>query len=44
MKAMIVLVADDEVNNYDRKIQLEAHCIGNVGFEMTRLPFRVSLI
>ena len=43
MKATIVLIADDEVENYGRKILLEAHRIGNVGFEMTRLPFHVSL-
>lgn len=43
MKATIVLIADDEVENYGRKILLEAHRIGKVGFEMTRLPFHVSL-
>lgn len=43
MKSTIVLIADDEVENYGRKILLEAHRIGKVGFEMTRLPFHVSL-
>ena len=43
MKATIVLIADDEIENYGRKILLEAHRIGKVGFEMTRLPFHVSL-
>lgn len=43
MKATIVLIADDEVENYGRKILLEANRIGKVGFEMTRLPFHVSL-
>jgi hypothetical protein len=43
MKATIVLIADDEVENYGRKILLEANRIGKVGFEVTRLPFHVSL-
>lgn len=43
MKVTIVLIADDEVENYGRKILLEANRIGKVGFEMTRLPFHVSL-
>ena len=43
MKATIVLLADDEIENYGRKILLKAHRVGNVGFEMTRLPFHVSL-
>ena len=43
MKATIVLIAEDEVENYGRKLLLKAHQIGKVGFEMTRLPFHVSL-
>lgn len=43
MKATIVLIADDEVENYARKILLEAHRTGQLGFGMTRIPFHVSL-
>ena len=43
MKATVVLVADDEAENFGRKLMLEAHRLGNVGFEMARLPQHVSL-
>ena len=43
MKATIVLVADSEGENYGRRIMLEAHRAGGVGFEMARLPQHVSL-
>ncbi|MCR5755651.1 MAG: 2'-5' RNA ligase family protein [Acetatifactor sp.] len=43
MKATIVLIADVNAENYGRRIMLEAHKAGNVGFEMARLPQHVSL-
>lgn len=43
MKATIVLVADNEAENYGRKMMLEAHKHGKMGFEMARLPQHVSL-
>ncbi len=43
MKATIVLIAENEVQNYGSKLLLKAHQIGKVGFEMTRLPYHVSL-
>lgn len=43
MKATIVFIADNEAENYGRKLMLEAHRIGNLGFEMARLPQHVSL-
>lgn len=43
MKATIVLIADNEAENYGRKLMLEAHQAGNLGFEMARLPQHVSL-
>ncbi len=43
MKATIVLIADNDGQNYGSKLMLEAHRIGKLGFEMTRLPFHVSL-
>lgn len=43
MKATIVLIADDAAENYGRKLMLEAHRFGNMGFEMARLPQHVSL-
>lgn len=43
MKATIVLLASVEAENYGRKLMLEAHRLGNVGFEMARLPQHVSL-
>jgi 2'-5' RNA ligase len=43
MKATIVLIANDEIENYGRKLMLDAHKAGNLGFEMARLPQHVSL-
>ncbi len=43
MKATIVLIADNEAENYGRKLMLEAHRHGKMGFEMARLPQHVSL-
>ena len=43
MKATIVLIADDEAENFGRKLMLRAHRAGNMGFEMARLPQHVSL-
>lgn len=43
MKATFVLIANIEAENLGRKILLDAHRIGSVGFESTRLPLHVSL-
>ena len=43
MKATIVLIADNDAENFGRKLMLEAHRYGNMGFEMARLPQHVSL-
>lgn len=43
MKATIVLIADHGAENYGRKLMLEAHRYGKMGFEMARLPQHVSL-
>ncbi len=43
MKATIVLIADDDAENFGRKFMLEAHRYGRMGFEMARLPQHVSL-
>ena len=43
MRATIVLVGNDETQNYGRKTMLEAHKLANTGFESARLPFHVSL-
>lgn len=43
MKATIVLIADNEAENYGRKLMLDAHRAGRLGFEMARLPQHVSL-
>ena len=43
MKATIVLIADNEAENYGRKLMLRAHRAGGMGFEMARLPQHVSL-
>lgn len=43
MKATIVLIANDEIENYGRKLMLDAHKAGNLGFEMARLPQHISL-
>ena len=43
MKATVVLIADNEAENFGRKMMLEAHRHGKIGFEMARLPQHVSL-
>lgn len=43
MKATIVLIADNDVENYGRKLMLEANRYGKMGVEMVRLPQHVSL-
>lgn len=43
MKATIVLIADNNAENFGRKLMLEAHRYGHIGFEMARLPQHVSL-
>lgn len=43
MKATVVLIADNDAENYGRKLMLEAHRYGKIGFEMARLPQHVSL-
>lgn len=43
MKATIVLIADNEAENFGRRLMLEAHKCGKLGFEMARLPQHVSL-
>uniref|UniRef100_UPI0040573091 hypothetical protein n=1 Tax=Acetatifactor sp. TaxID=1872090 RepID=UPI0040573091 len=43
MKATIVLIADNEAENFGRKLMLAAHRAGDLGFEMARLPQHVSL-
>lgn len=43
MKGTIVLLAENEAENYGRKLMYEAHKAGNLGFEMARLPQHVSL-
>ena len=43
MKATIVLIADNDAENYGRKLMLEAHKHGKMGLEMARLPQHVSL-
>lgn len=43
MKATIVLIADNEAENYGKQLMLTAHRYGKMGFEMARLPQHVSL-
>ena len=43
MKATIVLIADNDAENFGRKLMLEAHRYGKIGFEMARLPQHISL-
>lgn len=43
MKATIVLLADIEAENVGRKYMLEANRVGNLVFEMARLPHHISL-
>ncbi len=43
MKATFVLLANYEADNLAKKILLEAHKIGRVGFESARIPSHISL-
>lgn len=43
MKATIVLIANNDAENFGRKMMLEANKYGGMGFEMARLPQHVSL-
>lgn len=43
MKATVVLIADDAAENFGRKLMLDAHRYGKMGFEMARLPQHISL-
>lgn len=43
MRSTLVLIGNSEAQNYGAKTLLEAHRLANTGFEMTRLPFHVSL-
>ena len=43
MKATIVLIADNAAENYGRKMMLEAHRYGKMGFEMARLAARKQI-
>ena len=43
MKATIVLLADNKLSNIGNSLLYEANCISEVGYEMTRMPFHVSL-
>lgn len=43
MKATFVLIASNEIENMAKKVMLEAHQKGGLGFEMARLPHHVSL-
>lgn len=43
MKATVVLIADNDAENFGRKLILDAHRYGKMGFEMARLPQHVSL-
>lgn len=43
MKATIVLIADNDAENYGRKLMPETNRHGKMGFEMARLPQHVSL-
>lgn len=43
MKATIVLIADNNAENFGKRMMLEAHKYGKMGFEMARLPQHVSL-
>lgn len=43
MKATFVLIADTNTENHGRRYMLEANRIGDIGFEMARLPHHISL-
>lgn len=43
MKTTVVLIANNEAENFGRRMMLEANKYGGMGFEMARLPQHVSL-
>lgn len=43
MKATFALLADCDIQNQAAKLMLKAHQVAGTGFEMTRLPFHISL-
>jgi len=43
MKATFVLLANNDLENYAKKLVLKAQNIGKLGFEACRLPFHLSL-
>ena len=43
MKATFALLANNDLENYAKKLVLKAQNIGKLGFEACRLPFHVSL-
>jgi 2'-5' RNA ligase len=43
MRATFVLLANNDLENYAKKLVLKAQNIGKLGFEACRLPFHVSL-
>lgn len=43
MKATFALLANNDLENYAKKLMLKAQNIGKLGFESCRLPFHVSL-
>lgn len=43
MKATFALIGDTNTENYGRKCMVKANNIANIGFEMARLPFHISL-
>ncbi|MEE1057210.1 MAG: hypothetical protein UH239_08195 [Acutalibacteraceae bacterium] len=43
MKATIVLIANNEAENFGRRMMLQANKYGGMGFEMARLPQHISL-
>lgn len=43
MKATFVLIADNDIENYGKRLMLEAHKAGNLGFAAAGIPQHVSL-
>jgi 2'-5' RNA ligase len=43
MRATFVLLANNDLENYAKKLVIKAQNIGKLGFEACRLPFHVSL-
>jgi 2'-5' RNA ligase len=43
MKTAFALLANNDLENYAKKLALKAHNTGKLGFEACRLPFHVSL-